>query len=80
MKHKFAEACRHLVTTRPETSYDNFLRDFGERFVPGYKSTSTVDLSLASGAEIPIEERSSREVTEVGGGEGHAPGRVQMAA
>jgi hypothetical protein len=46
MKHKFAEACRHLVTTRPETSYDNFLRDFGERFVPGYKSTSTVDLLM----------------------------------
>jgi hypothetical protein len=31
------ETCRHLVTARPETSYDNFLRDFGERFVPGYK-------------------------------------------
>lgn len=46
MKHKFAEACRHLVTTRPETSYDNFLRDFGERFVPGYKSRSTVDLLM----------------------------------
>ena len=46
MKHKFAEACRHLVTTRPETSYDNFLRDFGERFVSGYKSTSTVDLLM----------------------------------
>jgi hypothetical protein len=47
MKHKFAEACHHLVKTRPETSYDNFLRDFGERFVPGYKSTSTtVDLLM----------------------------------
>src|SRR5207253_1505366 len=29
--------------------------------------TSTIDLSLASGADIPIEERSSREVTELGG-------------
>jgi methylthioribose-1-phosphate isomerase len=28
---------------------------------------STVDLSLSSGAEIPIEERSSREVTEIQG-------------
>ena len=46
MKHNFAEVCRHLVTTRPETSYDNFLRDFGELFVPGYKAVSTVDLLM----------------------------------
>jgi hypothetical protein len=46
MKQEFAETCRHLVTTMPETSYDNFLRDFGERFVPGYKPMSTVDLLL----------------------------------
>jgi hypothetical protein len=44
MKDKFAEACCQLVTERPETSHDNFLRDFGERFVPGYKAVSTVDL------------------------------------
>ncbi len=29
--------------------------------------TSTIDLSLESGAEIPIEERPSREVTEIAG-------------
>jgi hypothetical protein len=46
MKHRFSETCRHLVTARPETSYDNFLRDFGERFVPGYKTVSTVDLLM----------------------------------
>ena len=46
MKHSFAETCRHLVATRPETSSDNFLRDFGERFVPGYKPVSTVDLLM----------------------------------
>ena len=46
MKHNFAETCRHLVATRPETSSDNFLRDFGERFVPGYKPVSTVDLLM----------------------------------
>ena len=46
MKHEFAEACRHLVKTRPETSYDNFLRDFGERFVPGYRPISAVDLLM----------------------------------
>ena len=46
MKQGFAEACCRLVTARPETSYDNFLRDFGERFVPGYKAVSTVDLLM----------------------------------
>ncbi len=46
MKQRFAETCRHLVATRPETSYDNFLRDFGERFVPGYRPISTVDLLM----------------------------------
>ena len=46
MKQRFAETCCRLVTTRPETSYDNFLRDFGERFVPGYKGVSTVDLLM----------------------------------
>jgi hypothetical protein len=46
MKHKFAETCRQLVATKPETSSDNFLRDFGERFVPGYRPVSTVDLLM----------------------------------
>jgi hypothetical protein len=46
MKDKFAETCRQLVTARPETSSDNFLRDFGERFVDGYKPTSAVDLLM----------------------------------
>jgi len=52
MKHKFCETCRRFVSTRPETSYDNFLRDFGERFVPGYKAISTVDLLM----NAPFEE------------------------
>ena len=46
MKQRFAQACCHLVTAKPETSSDNFLRDFGERFVPGYKPVSTVDLLM----------------------------------
>ena len=46
MKHRFADACCRLVTAKPETSHDNFLRDFGERFVPGYKAVSTVDLLM----------------------------------
>jgi hypothetical protein len=31
------------ASTCPQTTYDNFTRDFGERFVPGYKAPSTVD-------------------------------------
>ncbi|HEV2729938.1 MAG TPA: hypothetical protein VGV15_07885 [Terriglobales bacterium] len=46
MKQQFAEACCRLVKAKPETSYDNFLRDFGDRFVPGYKTVSTVDLLM----------------------------------
>ena len=46
MKQNFAQTCRHLVEARPQTSSDNFLRDFGERFVPGYKPVSTVDLLM----------------------------------
>ena len=52
MKDKFAETCCRLVTAKPETSSDNFLRDFGERFVPGYKPVSTVDLLM----NAPFEE------------------------
>jgi len=46
MKQRFADTCCRQVTEKPETSYDNFLRDFGERFVPGYKTVSTVDLLI----------------------------------
>ena len=52
MKQKFAETCRRLVAAKPETSFDNFLRDFGERFVPGYTPISTVDLLM----DAPFEE------------------------
>jgi hypothetical protein len=46
MKDRFSETCCRFVRERPETSHDNFLRDFGERFVPGYKALSTVDLLM----------------------------------
>ena len=46
MKQQFAETCCRLVKAKPELSYDNFLHDFGERFVPGYKTVSTVDLLM----------------------------------
>jgi methylthioribose-1-phosphate isomerase len=51
-----------------------------ENDVPFYVAApiSTIDLSLTSGAEIPIEERSSREVTELAG-TAIAPEGVQAA-
>ena len=52
MKDKFADTCSRLVAAKPETSFDNFLRDFGERFVPGYKPISTVDVLM----NAPFEE------------------------
>jgi hypothetical protein len=52
MKERFSEACCRLVMERPESSHDNFLRDFGERFVPGYKPVSTVDLLI----DAPFDE------------------------
>jgi hypothetical protein len=46
MKRRFTDSVCHIVTTRPETTYDNFARDFGERFVPGYKPQSSVDFLM----------------------------------
>src|SRR5215831_21293293 len=46
MKERFTKAVCRIVETRPTTTYDNFARDFGERFVPGYKPASTVDYLL----------------------------------
>jgi len=48
MKQQFTRAVCRIVETRPATTYDNFARDFGERFVPGYKPVSTVDYLLNS--------------------------------
>jgi hypothetical protein len=48
MKQKFIRAVCRIVETRPTTTYDNFARDFGERFVSGYKPASTVDYLLNS--------------------------------
>lgn len=48
MKKRFARAVCGVVQTRPETTYDNFARDFGERFVPGYTHKSTVDFLMDS--------------------------------
>jgi hypothetical protein len=48
MKERFTKAVCRIAETRPATTYDNFARDFGERFVPGYKPASTVDYLLNS--------------------------------
>ena len=48
MKKQFTRAVCRIVETRPDTTYDNFARDFGERFVPGYRPMSTVDYLLNS--------------------------------
>jgi hypothetical protein len=48
MKQRFTRAVCCIVETRAATTYDNFARDFGERFVPGYKPTSTVEYLLDS--------------------------------
>jgi hypothetical protein len=48
MKQEFTRAVCRLCESRPSTTYDNFARDFGERFVPGYQSQSTVDLLFAA--------------------------------
>ncbi|WP_438754892.1 hypothetical protein [Pararhizobium sp. O133] len=46
MKKKMTGCFCHMVETAPETTYDNFLRDFGMRYVPGYGGPSSVDLVM----------------------------------
>jgi hypothetical protein len=46
MKRGFTDSVCRIVKTKPETTYDNFARDFGERFVPGYKRPSSVDFLM----------------------------------
>ncbi|HZE94439.1 MAG TPA: hypothetical protein VEZ49_06990, partial [Gemmatimonadales bacterium] len=48
MKRSFIDSVCRIVKARPETTYDNFARDFGERFVPGYTAPSTVDFLMNS--------------------------------
>lgn len=52
IKRRIARCFCHIAETRPETTYDNFVRDFGERYVPGYRAPSSVD--WVSGA--PFDE------------------------
>jgi hypothetical protein len=52
MKRRFKDSVCRIVHTKPETTYDNFAGDFGERFVPGYTRPSTVDFLM----NAPFEE------------------------
>jgi hypothetical protein len=52
MKRRFKDSVCRIVETKPETTYDNFAGDFGQRFVPGYKRPSTVDFLM----NAPFEE------------------------
>lgn len=48
MKSEMTACFCHIAKTQPETTYDNFVRDFGERLVPGYRVPSSVDLIAAA--------------------------------
>jgi hypothetical protein len=52
MKRRFKDSVCRIVETKPETTYDNFAGDFGQRFVPGYQRPSTVDFLM----NAPFEE------------------------
>lgn len=43
MKRRMTRCFCHIAESHPETTYDNFVRDFGERFVAGYKAPSSAD-------------------------------------
>ena len=46
LKKKMTSCFCHMVRNVPETSYDNFLRDFGQRYVPGYQGPSSADFVM----------------------------------
>jgi hypothetical protein len=46
MKSRMTQCFCAIARSRPETTYDNFARDFGERFVPEYQAPSSVDLVM----------------------------------
>jgi len=46
MKRRFTDSVCGIIRTKPQTTYDNFARDFGERFVPNYEAQSSVDFLM----------------------------------
>ena len=43
IKQNFKDDLCGIVHRKPQTTYDNFVRDIGERYVPGYKAPSGAD-------------------------------------
>ena len=43
LKSELTNCLCGVIRRKPATTYDNFLRDFGERYVPGYQAHSSVD-------------------------------------
>jgi hypothetical protein len=52
MKRRMTRCFCHIAQTQPETTYDNFVRDFGERYIQGYRAPSSVDFI----ASAPFDE------------------------
>ena len=52
MKRRMSSCFCSIARNRPETSYDNFVRDFGERFIASYRAPSAVDFV----ANSPFDE------------------------
>lgn len=46
LKKKMTKCFCHMVEAAPATSYDNFLRDFGTRYVEGYSPPSSADFVM----------------------------------
>jgi hypothetical protein len=43
LKSQLTNCLCAVIRRKPATTYDNFIRDFGERYVPGYQAHSSVD-------------------------------------
>lgn len=52
MKMRMTRRFCSIARSHPQTTYDNFIRDFGERFVPGYAAPSVADVV----ANAPFDE------------------------
>ena len=48
LKMKMTKCFCHMAQSAPATSYDNFLRDFGMRYVEGYSPPSSADFVMNS--------------------------------
>ncbi|PVH94055.1 hypothetical protein DM02DRAFT_694210 [Periconia macrospinosa] len=49
----FFETLGHLCSTKPQTTYDNFLRGIGDKFVPGYNTTGRLLVDFITSVPIP---------------------------